>query len=145
MDRRVFLRQSCTFCLLAGTGLLSAAISSCSAFPVIEMEARGGQLTIPLGGFKEHDLVVVHAAGMLYDIAVRRLSGEEYVAVQLRCTHADNELTPSETGYSCPAHGSRFDVAGHVVRGPAQKPLERYTAALRGNSIIVNLTERSKT
>ncbi|MEV6757035.1 FAD-dependent oxidoreductase [Streptomyces sp. NPDC051214] len=48
-------------------------------------------------------------------------------AVSARCTHlgclvAFNE---AETSWDCPCHGSRFDVEGAVLQGPAVRPLER--------------------
>ncbi|MFI6088566.1 FAD-dependent oxidoreductase [Streptomyces sp. NPDC051218] len=47
-------------------------------------------------------------------------------AVSARCTHlgclvAFNE---AETSWECPCHGSRFDVEGAVLQGPAVRPLE---------------------
>ena len=46
-------------------------------------------------------------------------------AVSARCTHlgclvAFNE---AETAWECPCHGSRFDIAGKVLQGPARRPL----------------------
>jgi Rieske Fe-S protein len=48
-------------------------------------------------------------------------------AVSLRCTHLGCLLrfNSAETSWDCPCHGSRFDVDGQVLEGPAVKPLER--------------------
>jgi glycine/D-amino acid oxidase-like deaminating enzyme/nitrite reductase/ring-hydroxylating ferredoxin subunit len=48
-------------------------------------------------------------------------------AVSLRCTHLGCMLrfNSAETSWDCPCHGSRFDVDGGVLEGPAVKPLER--------------------
>jgi glycine/D-amino acid oxidase-like deaminating enzyme/nitrite reductase/ring-hydroxylating ferredoxin subunit len=48
-------------------------------------------------------------------------------AVSLRCTHLGCLLrfNGAETSWDCPCHGSRFDVDGGVLEGPAVKPLPR--------------------
>jgi glycine/D-amino acid oxidase-like deaminating enzyme/nitrite reductase/ring-hydroxylating ferredoxin subunit len=48
-------------------------------------------------------------------------------AVSLRCTHLGCLLrfNGAETSWDCPCHGSRFDVDGAVLAGPAVKPLPR--------------------
>jgi glycine/D-amino acid oxidase-like deaminating enzyme/nitrite reductase/ring-hydroxylating ferredoxin subunit len=49
----------------------------------------------------------------------------ELHAVSLRCTHLGCLLrfNGAETSWDCPCHGSRFDVDGAVLAGPATKPL----------------------
>jgi cytochrome b6-f complex iron-sulfur subunit len=46
-----------------------------------------------------------------------------FTALSLVCTHLGCTLEPKLDGFACPCHGSRFDVKGNVVRGPANKPL----------------------
>jgi glycine/D-amino acid oxidase-like deaminating enzyme/nitrite reductase/ring-hydroxylating ferredoxin subunit len=48
-------------------------------------------------------------------------------AVSLRCTHLGCLLrwNGAERSWDCPCHGSRFDVDGAVLEGPAVNPLER--------------------
>jgi glycine/D-amino acid oxidase-like deaminating enzyme/nitrite reductase/ring-hydroxylating ferredoxin subunit len=48
-------------------------------------------------------------------------------AVSLRCTHLGCLLrfNAAERSWDCPCHGSRFDVDGRVLEGPAVQPLER--------------------
>lgn len=45
--------------------------------------------------------------------------------LQTRCTHMGCRLVwnPHEKCWECPCHGSRFDGAGHLLEGPAQKSL----------------------
>jgi glycine/D-amino acid oxidase-like deaminating enzyme/nitrite reductase/ring-hydroxylating ferredoxin subunit len=51
-------------------------------------------------------------------------------AVSLRCTHLGCLLwfNSAERSWDCPCHGSRFDVDGAVLEGPATAPLERKDA-----------------
>jgi glycine/D-amino acid oxidase-like deaminating enzyme/nitrite reductase/ring-hydroxylating ferredoxin subunit len=48
-------------------------------------------------------------------------------AVSLRCTHLGCLLrwNGAERSWDCPCHGSRFDVDGGVLEGPAVQPLQR--------------------
>jgi glycine/D-amino acid oxidase-like deaminating enzyme/nitrite reductase/ring-hydroxylating ferredoxin subunit len=48
-------------------------------------------------------------------------------AVSLRCTHMGClvRFNAAERSWDCPCHGSRFDVDGSVLEGPAVQPLER--------------------
>jgi Rieske Fe-S protein len=52
-------------------------------------------------------------------------------AVSLRCTHLGCLLrfNAAEHSWDCPCHGSRFDVDGTVLEGPATKPLARKAEA----------------
>ena len=46
--------------------------------------------------------------------------------VSATCTHMGCKVrfNDAEKSWDCPCHGSRFDVDGHVLEGPALKPLE---------------------
>ncbi|WP_028059867.1 FAD-dependent oxidoreductase [Candidatus Solirubrobacter pratensis] len=54
----------------------------------------------------------------------------ELHAVSLRCTHLGClvRFNRAERSWDCPCHGSRFDVDGSVLEGPAVDPLERREA-----------------
>jgi nucleotide-binding universal stress UspA family protein/nitrite reductase/ring-hydroxylating ferredoxin subunit len=69
--------------------------------------------------------------GAIIDVAGRRLAvyrddDGQLVAVSPRCTHmgCTVDWNDSERTWDCPCHGSRYDVRGQVVRGPAAKPLD---------------------
>jgi glycine/D-amino acid oxidase-like deaminating enzyme/nitrite reductase/ring-hydroxylating ferredoxin subunit len=69
--------------------------------------------------------------------AVIRVGGEQRAvyrdetgllhALSARCTHLGCivHFNDAERAWECPCHGSRFDVDGSVIQGPANKPLER--------------------
>lgn len=49
------------------------------------------------------------------------------------CTHLGCTVNAVETGYSCPCHGSTYDLVGKNVSGPAPSPLV-YFQVYRGAS-----------
>lgn len=46
-----------------------------------------------------------------------------FSALSLVCTHLGCTVESQLDGFTCPCHGSRFDLQGSVTRGPASKPL----------------------
>jgi Rieske Fe-S protein len=59
--------------------------------------------------------------------AVSRDDSGQVHAVSARCTHLGClvAFNRAEQAWECPCHGSRFDVDGTVLEGPAVHPLER--------------------
>jgi len=53
--------------------------------------------------------------------------GDVIYALGLVCTHLGCTVTVTGGGLSCPCHGSRFDRQGRVLKGPADRPLIRFT------------------
>ena len=49
----------------------------------------------------------------------------EILAYSLICTHLGCTVGESDDGFTCLCHGSSYNKAGEVVKGPAQKPLRR--------------------
>lgn len=69
-------------------------------------------------------------------IAVVR-EGNRYHALSLVCTHLGCTVEVTPKTVICPCHGSVFDRSGKVVRGPADRPLERYEVEDRGEFLAV--------
>jgi Rieske Fe-S protein len=60
-------------------------------------------------------------------LAVYRDQDGAIHAVSAICTHQGCQVAfnPVECSWDCPCHGSRFDIDGGVLDGPAKKPLEK--------------------
>lgn len=60
-------------------------------------------------------------------LAVFRDSDGALHVVSAICTHQGCQVAfnPVERSWDCPCHGSRFDIDGRVLDGPAKKPLEK--------------------
>ena len=44
-------------------------------------------------------------------------------AISSVCTHLGCIVAPTDTGFQCPCHGSKFNLEGKVIAGPAPRPL----------------------
>lgn len=62
-------------------------------------------------------------------LAVCRDSDGRLHAVSAICTHQGCQVAFNavEQSWDCPCHGSRFDIDGGVLDGPAEKPLEKHS------------------
>jgi Rieske Fe-S protein len=58
-------------------------------------------------------------------------------ALSLVCTHLGCTLNLTDNGLSCPCHGSLFDMRGHVLKGPAERPLQKMRVEEQGGVIEV--------
>jgi len=68
-------------------------------------------------------------------ILIVREAPDRFHALSMQCTHEGCEVNPPERGViTCPCHGSRFDLEGKVLRGPADFPLPRYVARYDGKA-----------
>jgi Rieske Fe-S protein len=127
--------------MLLTAGALLPMLSGCgpAAYKVINTEIHGDQVEIPLAGFAQSPLQLVRPKGWLYSIAVRKGQDNTYSALLLKCTHQDNQLTAATNGYSCSLHGSAFNTAGRVTKGPAERALKAYTVTTDATNLIIHL------
>src|SRR5438067_13578953 len=63
--------------------------------------------------------------------------GDRLYATTATCTHRNCIIKHVEGEMRCPCHGSRFDLAGDVTKGPAKSPLPRYAIATNASGRIV--------
>jgi menaquinol-cytochrome c reductase iron-sulfur subunit len=69
--------------------------------------------------------------------------GDQVVAFTPQCTHlgcAYHWDDPSHT-FMCPCHNSSFSIDGHVLGGPAPRPLDRYMTKVEGGKLDIGPVE----
>lgn len=142
MNRKDFIKGSCGICVAMSSGLLvSALLDACKApMSLVKTTAKDNIIIIPLADFDNGGFKMVRVSNFDYDIAVQKEADGSYEALVLRCTHAGQPLTQTGNTYYCTAHGSQFDHDGHVLKGPAEKSLERLFTRKENNNLLIKLS-----
>src|ERR1700744_5131992 len=140
MERRKFVKQSCTICLAIGAGMVVGSLSSCATLPVYKTTINNNTVTVPMDLFANGNFQVIQPQKLYYNIGLRKEPNGSYTALLLRCTHADNQLTPTGNGFSCSLHGSAFNKEGQVTQGPAEQSLKKYQTEIISDQIIIHLS-----
>jgi Rieske Fe-S protein len=141
MDRRKFVKQSCTACLAVSAGMVIGSLSSCATLPAYKTTIADHKVIVPVDLFANSNFQLIQPKNLYYNIGLRKEADGTYTALLLRCTHADNQLVPSGNGngFTCNLHGSKFNQEGAVTNGPAERGLKRYPTQVVSNQIIINI------
>lgn len=72
-------------------------------------------------------------------IIVAHTAENEYVAVDIKCTHKGCDVVYSNESklFVCPCHGSEFKTTGEVQKGPAKQALASYQTKYKNGEVIV--------
>ena len=118
--------------LAAGDVILTSTAEYHSMFVTYLHLARRGVVVrvVPADAASSENLPRDHAHVIrdgLGKTGVYRDPNGQLHAVSMRCTHLGClvRFNAAERSWDCPCHGSRFDVDGEVLEGPATKPLPR--------------------
>jgi Rieske Fe-S protein len=139
MKRRAFIKSSCNLCLLGTAGYFLSQLAACSpaSYSVFKTEVINDEIKVPLTNFTQSSVQFVRPKGWYYDIAVQKNGDNQYEALLMKCTHQDNQLTPTGSGYTCSLHGSQFDKEGHATKGPAEQPLKTYRTSISKDQLTI--------
>jgi cytochrome b6-f complex iron-sulfur subunit len=69
-----------------------------------------------------------------------RLEDSGFLALYRRCTHLGCAVGwhAGEARFSCPCHGSHFDIAGDVQNPPAPRALDTFAVTIEDNLVLVD-------
>ena len=145
MDRRDFIKNSCTACLTAT--VIGTAISSCTATRYISGTLGKDGLFVDTNEFvtKQNgkpvyrSFIIVRNDALQYPVCVYRFNDNEYSALWMRCTHQGTELQASGDRLQCTAHGSEFDNKGSVKTGPADRSLRNFPVTVSNNQLFIDM------
>jgi cytochrome b6-f complex iron-sulfur subunit len=75
------------------------------------------------------DFPALQTVGIPVDIgndrAVVRTGASTFLALSRICTHQGCDTAVRDDRFVCPCHNSMFSATGAVLRGPAERPLQR--------------------
>lgn len=138
MDRRKFIKQSCTLGGLTIVGGL-AFLESCKK-ETTNTSPQGPSVNFTLDLSSPSNAVLNNPGGSLASngVVIVNLSGS-YTAVAQACTHNGCSVNYSSSGnnFVCPCHGGVFDINGGVSSGPPPAPLKKYTVTKSGTVLTI--------
>ncbi len=118
------------FLALSGTAVVGVALVGCATTAVYHLPASAGKALVKLQEYPElaqvGGMIQLRIANFSDPVILVRQNEHHYLALSAVCTHLRCFVRPSKQFLLCPCHGSTFDLEGHAVRGPAEKPLQRF-------------------
>ncbi len=137
MDRRRFMDVA--------VGMLAAAtLPGCASVVMTRVAPQGGALRLPLRNYPQlvqpGGYLRVLPDGFPTPVYVLSLDGGGYAALSPICTHLGCTVEIAGAHLVCPCHGSTYDRAGRVLRGPAAMPLREFPVeATEAGELVVRL------
>lgn len=140
-SRRDFIKQGCSACaMVAGFGFLLSQESCSTPSMAMKVASSNGEFSVPLSSFGDKKTLLLREASMKNDILLVKGETGQVHAFLMRCTHQGGSLHEKADQLACPRHGSKFNLDGAVVHGPAKNPLRQFDTRLDGENLMVKTT-----
>jgi cytochrome b6-f complex iron-sulfur subunit len=70
-------------------------------------------------------------------------TGSRIFALSQKCPHLGCRVPFCESSgrFECPCHGSKYDIGGEWIEGPAPRGMDRYSLKLSGGSLVVDTSK----
>lgn len=143
MKRKQFIK-TCGWAI-AALPFATTLLQSCQSIYYASFRQQENKLIIPISEFrvekthKFRDFVLVQSP-YGFPICIYKISDNQFAAALLKCTHRGCELNVGGGIYSCPCHGSEFDIHGKVLEGPADQDLQLFKTTIENENIYIYLS-----
>jgi cytochrome b6-f complex iron-sulfur subunit len=133
LDRRTFLGTS-------AAALAGASLQGCASFVATPVTPENGVIRLPIRNYPQLEqpggYLRIRPGGeaTLYVLA---LDDGGFAVLSPICTHLQCTVNVDGSQLLCPCHGSTYDRTGRVLRGPAERPLQRFDARLGADGMLV--------
>lgn len=121
----------------------ATGISGCAGVATFRTSApmADGRVDVPRAEFDrlalERNAIRVESPALPESVILLAVGGA-FRALGATCTHQQCLVRPGGSFLRCGCHGSTFDLAGEVVRGPAQVALTRYDVSFDATTIRIS-------
>jgi cytochrome b6-f complex iron-sulfur subunit len=135
--RRQFLRNGWK---IGGTLLgVAAGWTTYESLRPLTSAASGATIKVgTVASFKAESATYI-SAGRLF-IAN---TGSRIFAISQKCPHLGCRVPFCESSgrFECPCHGSKYDLGGEWIEGPAPRGMDRYLLKLEGDTVVVDTSK----
>ena len=136
LDRRGFV----TACTLA---IISPLLGACASLATHPVPIEGGRVRVSLS---EHPtlnqpggVLKILPNGMKDPLYVLALSDGVFTVVSPICTHRGCTVDVQGQRLVCPCHGSTYDREGRVLKGPAERSLDRHNVVVAQGVLEIDM------
>ncbi len=141
MNRKKFISQfAIGGSILFTSPMLFNACSNGTDEVMNDQNNNSNEIIVDLNNSSFADLKTVGAFDYKDNVIIIHPSENQYVALSSICTHQGCTVAynASTNELPCPCHGSRFNINGKVLNGPAQRDLKKYTVKVDGSELIIS-------
>lgn len=135
MDRREFM--------IFGATALATALAGCSSLVATPVSPVRGRVRLAVRNFpalsQPGGVLKILPDGEETPLYVLAQAGGGYAVLSPICTHLGCTVEVEGATLLCPCHGSTYDRAGRVLRGPAERPLTSYLTRLSDGVLEIEL------
>ena len=137
---RLFDRRG--FIAVCAGGACALATTGCASLATRPVTSVNGVVALQLADYPEltraDGAVRILPDGARDPLLVLARPNGEFTVLSTVCTHRGCAVEAHGEQLVCPCHGSTYDRAGAVLRGPAEQPLRRFaTRRIAGGVEIV--------